>query len=148
MKCKQALILSSKAWLQDCMHAVWMSATHACPCLYLCAALWCATGMMRWANKRGRDSQCGKHPGNARAKASSTAALYRITDQDTHMPQPHSAYTSLPHSSIEYSHTLHCRQIQLPDKVYFKKSPFTDLHAQTVFFLRKKNELFWVRKPR
>lgn len=30
---------------------------------------------MRWANKRGRDSQCGKHPGTARATASSTAAL-------------------------------------------------------------------------
>lgn len=67
---------------------------------------------MRWANKRGRDSQCGKHPGNSRAMASSTAALYRIIDQDTHMPHPHSAYTSLPYSSVKCSHTIHFRQLQ------------------------------------
>lgn len=59
-KINRAQIPASEAWLPDCMHAAWMSAIHACPCLSCCVMLCCAVGQMRWVNKLGRDSQCGE----------------------------------------------------------------------------------------
>jgi len=103
---------TSEARLPDNVHAACMSAIHACRCRMEEMSEHTRQGFPVWGD-----------PGTARAKASSaaaSAALHRITDQDTHMPQPHSAYISVPHSSREYSHPIYWRQTTMTDTVSSK----------------------------
>lgn len=69
---------------------------------------------MRWANKRGRDSQCGKHPGTARAKASSTAALLpHHWPGHTHGPTPIGLHKPAIHTHTHTMSVFLCKKARI-----------------------------------
>lgn len=130
------------------LHVCSMDECHSC--MALSVLLCCRTDEMSEQTRQGFPVR--GDPGNATAKTSSAeaaaaaSALHSITDQDTHMPQPHSGYTSLPYSSRDHTVTLSTvgRYKWLTECLRNNLL----LLAHTVYCCTKNNEWFWIRKQR
>ena len=143
---KQGLIQASEVWRPDCMYAAWMSAIHACPCLYLCAVLCCRIDEMSEQTRqgfpvRGKPKQC-----NSKGVISISSITPHHWPRHPHAPTPHCLHKPATQQHRKKPHYQLWVDTTACHSLFEIISSLCSLTHST--FSGKRNEWFWIRKQR